>query len=240
MPQSGRPRGGKSGGPDRRMVLAGAGLTALAGGGALASGEPTPVLPGSRADRAPIRRLREYWLQAEPYEADAVPTGRDGFREVVISGTTRYVGLRYRAFGPDWSAPLPASPDIGANVGIPGPILRAEVGDEIVVHFRNADDHYRQPHSIHAHGLDYDQAHDGVWSAARPQTPGAAVPVTGEHTYRWRAAASSVGVWPYHDNSRSFRPDRPGRPCPGRRRMDRQAPWPGRLHRRVGAEGAAP
>ncbi len=207
MPQSGR--------PDRRMVLAGAGLTALAGGGALASGDPAPVLPGSRGDRIVAGRVREYWLQAEPYEADAVPSGRDGFRDVAITGSGRYVGLRYRAFRPNWSAPLPASLDIGANAGVPGPILRAEVGDEIVVHFRNADDHYRQPHSLHAHGLDYDQAHDGVWSAARPGAPGAAVPISGEHTYRWRAAASSVGVWPYHDNSRPFRPDRPGDPALG-------------------------
>src|SRR3954471_7957889 len=115
MPRSRRTKGVTGNGPDRRVVPAGAGLAAVAGGGALASGDPAPVLAGSRADQVRSGRVREYWLQAEPYQADAVPTGRDGFRDVAITGSAKYTGLRYRAFTPGWTAPLLASPAIGAN-----------------------------------------------------------------------------------------------------------------------------
>ena len=43
--------------------------------------------------------------------------------------------------------------------GILGPIIRAEVGDTVVVHFRNLTSGY---HSIHVHGLRYDKQNEGA------------------------------------------------------------------------------
>ena len=36
---------------------------------------------------------------------------------------------------------------------IPGPLLRARVGDRLLVHFKNLDTLYKRPHSMHFHGV---------------------------------------------------------------------------------------
>lgn len=58
--------------------------------------------------------------------------------------------IRYYGFGPGFLAP-PI---------FPAPILYAEEGDTVVVNVRNQSQ--RAPHTIHWHGLDVDQANDGV------------------------------------------------------------------------------
>jgi FtsP/CotA-like multicopper oxidase with cupredoxin domain len=147
-------------------------------------------------------QLREYWIQADAFYHNLVPTGLDG-----MSGTrynanqTSYWALGYRAYTPGWGTPLPGDENIGANTGIPGPTLRAEVGDTIRVHFRNNDTYYRFCHSMHPHGLLYTPANDGSWAALFATKPGTALNVGETFTYEWKAIASSVGSWPYHDHS---------------------------------------
>jgi FtsP/CotA-like multicopper oxidase with cupredoxin domain len=43
--------------------------------------------------------------------------------------------------------------------GILGPLIRAEVGDTIQIHFKNNAKH---PHSLHPHGVFYDKASEGA------------------------------------------------------------------------------
>jgi FtsP/CotA-like multicopper oxidase with cupredoxin domain len=147
-------------------------------------------------------QLREYWIQADAFYHNLVPTGLDG-----MSGTrynanqTSYWALGYRAYTPGWGTPLSGNESIGANTGIPGPTLRAEVGDTIRVHFRNNDTYYRFCHSMHPHGLLYTPANDGSWAALFANKPGTALQVGETFTYEWKAVASSVGSWPYHDHA---------------------------------------
>ena len=82
---------------------------------------------------------------------------------------------------------------------MPGPVLTAEVGDLLVVHFRNADEELGQPVTMHPHGLRYTPDYDGSYVGAYTR-PGGFVEPGEEFTYLWEATPDSVGVWPYHDH----------------------------------------
>ncbi|HEY2029428.1 MAG TPA: multicopper oxidase domain-containing protein [Myxococcales bacterium] len=72
------------------------------------------------------------------------------------------------------------------SLGILGPILHAEVGDTITVHFRNDT---ALPIGIHPHGVFYDKANEGAhYDSGDPrQHLGAHVkPLGGEYTYHWQ------------------------------------------------------
>ncbi len=196
-------------------------LRGLVGGGAVAALAGPAVLrpPLARADApaapggdpfalpafVPSGRVREFWIQADSFEHNAVPNGTDALmgRQYTAAQTT-FWAVGFRAYTPNWESPLEADsgPDgIGANSGIPGPVLRAEVGDVIRVHFRNNDEHYRWPHSVHPHGVVYDPDSDGGWLAEDAQRPGTAVEFGESYTYTWLCHPSSAGTWPYHDHS---------------------------------------
>lgn len=164
---------------------------------------------GAAADSArgavPTRagRTREYWLQIEHQPHDLAPTKFDPMMGQPITIRTQMHALVYRAYSRDWRHPLTGNAFLGPNTGFPGPVLRGLVGDTLVVHVRNSDNYYKQPHSLHAHGVTYEPADDGGWRSDRHH-PGAAIPVGGTHTYTFHCAASSVGTWPYHDHSKPF------------------------------------
>ncbi|MDH6132443.1 FtsP/CotA-like multicopper oxidase with cupredoxin domain [Kitasatospora sp. MAA4] len=196
-----------------RTLLAGSAVAAMAGSAALGVSAAAQADPASAADFDPFTadalpaggRVREYWVQAESFEHNAVPNGYDAMMGTRFTAAqTTFWAIGYRAYTPHFGAPLPAdtSPNgVGTNSGIPGPVLRAEVGDTLVVHFRNNDTHYQWPHSMHPHGVRYDRDNDGGWLAEDPTRPGTAVPYGATHTYTWTALPSSVGTWPYHDHS---------------------------------------
>lgn len=192
-----------------RALLGGSAAAALAGRAQPARadgpGAATEPDPEASADTGTTDRVREFWIQADSFEHDAVPNGYDGMmgRKFTPDETT-FQAIGFRAYTPGWGRPLGADlgvDGIGANTGIPGPVLRAEVGDTVKVHFRNNDAHYRWPHSIHPHGVQYDRGNDGGWLADKPEFPGTAVPFGGTFTYTWRCRPSSVGTWLYHDHS---------------------------------------
>ncbi|WP_035850540.1 multicopper oxidase domain-containing protein [Kitasatospora azatica] len=195
-----------------RTLLAGSAVAAIAGSAALgvsasaqAEDPSATTLDPFALEQAPTGRIREYWIQADSFEHNAVPNGYDGMMGTHYTPEqTTFWAIGFRAYTPNWGTPLPAdtSPQgIGTNSGIPGPVLRAEVGDTLVVHFRNNDAHYQWPHSMHPHGVRYDRDNDGGWLAVEPDRPGTAVPYGGSYTYTWTALPSSVGTWPYHDHS---------------------------------------
>jgi FtsP/CotA-like multicopper oxidase with cupredoxin domain len=71
---------------------------------------------------------------------------------------------------------------------LPGPTLYANEGDSVIINIRNQSQPYH--HTVHLHGLDVDQANDGV-----PQTS-FALPHMHDSTYRFKA--THAGTYLYH------------------------------------------
>jgi manganese oxidase len=135
---------------------------------------------------------REYWIQAESVTWDVVPTGRDDWHDRRIGGRTKFRAYVYREMTADFAAPKGA-------VNIPGPTLHGEVGDVLVVHFRNADRRLRQAVTMHPHGVRYTPEYDGAYMGEHTRAGGFVGP--GEtFTYQWECTPDSVGAWPYHDH----------------------------------------
>jgi multicopper oxidase len=71
----------------------------------------------------------------------------------------RYLKAIYREYTDGSFSTLKARSPEESHLGILGPILHAEVGDTIVVHFRN---NTRLSIGIHPHGLLYDKSSEGA------------------------------------------------------------------------------
>jgi FtsP/CotA-like multicopper oxidase with cupredoxin domain len=72
--------------------------------------------------------------------------------------------------------------------GIPGPLIRAHVGDRVIVHFTN---HLPQPTTLHWHGIRVPIQMDGVPDVSQP-----AVPTGGTFTYDF--VVPDAGLYWYH------------------------------------------
>jgi FtsP/CotA-like multicopper oxidase with cupredoxin domain len=163
---------------------------AVARPAALGPAEPTG--PFAKPAPAPGGRVREVWIQARAVRWDAVPTGRDDWQDVPVRGRRRFWAYAYQRMTAGFDRPMAAP-------SIPGPLLQAEVGDVLAVHFRNADEHFRQPVTMHPHGLRYTPDYDGTYQGAYTRPAGFVAPGE-EVTYLWEATPDAVGVWPYHDH----------------------------------------
>ena len=82
---------------------------------------------------------------------------------------------------------------------MPGPTLYAEVGDVLVVHFRNADTKLDQAVTMHPHGVRYNPEYDGAYLGKYTRAGGFVAPGE-EFTYFWECVPDAVGAWPYHDH----------------------------------------
>jgi manganese oxidase len=187
----------------RRGLFSAGAATTLAGA-SLSAAPAAEAAEAAQAAVAPAHRgrIREYWIQADSFQHNLVPTGTDQMTGTMFKPSdSTFWAIGYRAYTPGWKHLLPSDSQIGPNTGIPGPTIRAEVGDTVLVHFRNNDTHYAWPHSMHTHGFKYTPASDGGFIAAQPNQPGRAVKVGESYTYTWTAVESSVGTWPYHDHS---------------------------------------
>jgi hypothetical protein len=145
---------------------------------------------------------RHYYIAAEDVTWDYAPSGRNLLNGSPIPqpwalkmrwAKSRFIEYTDNTFGtpkpqPEW-------------LGILGPVIRAEVGDEVVVEFLNRG---HSSHDMHPHGLRYDKDNEG--SLYLPFGNGAQVPPGRRFTYHWFANAgsgpgpgqlSSV-VWWYH------------------------------------------
>jgi FtsP/CotA-like multicopper oxidase with cupredoxin domain len=168
-------------------------LGILFGAGAASAGGPGP---GHTID---------YWVAAVPVVWNIVPNGRDAImgdevpREDSVLST-----VVYRRYSPNWRKPLENAPrDSADGLLIPGPLIKARVGDHLRIHFKNMDTLRNAPHSMHFHGVHYQPASDGSYI---PGFSGAGADVKpGEtYTYKLTAGEDSSGVWPYHDHSPSM------------------------------------
>lgn len=149
-----------------------------------------------------LARTRHYYIAAEDVTWNYAPSGHNLLNGNVIPqpwalksqwSKTRFIEYTDETFTvpkpqPEW-------------LGILGPIVRGEVGDEIVVDFLNRS---QSGHDIHPHGLRYDKNNEG--SLYLPVAKGGFVPPGGRYTYHWFATAASgprpgqlsSTVWWYH------------------------------------------
>ena len=147
---------------------------------------------------------RHYYIAAENVPWDFAPSGRDLIHGRTIPfpwrlqtrwNKTRYIEYTDATFSvrkpqPEW-------------LGVLGPIIRAEVGDTVFVHFLNRTE---RPHSVHPHGLRYDKTNEGAHYL--PAGEGGSIPPGGSFTYRWLADKGSgpgpddpsSRVWWYHSH----------------------------------------
>jgi FtsP/CotA-like multicopper oxidase with cupredoxin domain len=153
-------------------------------------------------------RTREYFVAAEEVVWNFAPTGKSllhgaGHSNGIPSpwaGHTRRKKARYIEYT---DAAFSARRPQPEWLGVLGPIIRAEVGDTVVVHFLNRT---RNPASIHPHGLRYTKDHEGAHYP--PSGRGGRVRPGDRFTYTWIADegsgpgpndASSL-VWWYHSH----------------------------------------
>jgi FtsP/CotA-like multicopper oxidase with cupredoxin domain len=141
---------------------------------------------------APGGVRREHWIQARTITWDIAPTGRDDWHGRSVGQPRSYRAVVYQEMTPGFArAAGPAA--------IPGPTLHAEVGDTIVVHFRNNARALRQALTMHPHGVRYTPDYDGTYLGEHTRAGGFVAPGE-EFTYTWEAVPESVGAWPYHDH----------------------------------------
>lgn len=186
-------------------LLSEAGITRagfLAGGlGLAAAGAARPHAAAAQASG----RTREYWIAAEPITWNVIPNGRDAISGRRFEPNERVLRtVIFRSYTPGWKDRLRNLPATGRLVdGIPGPLIRARVGDRILVHFKNLDTEFDRPHSIHFHGVHYEFDSDGSFIPGFSGRGGNVKPGQ-SFTYELVAGEDSVGVWPYHDHSPSM------------------------------------
>lgn len=119
--------------------------------------------------------------------------------------------------------------DSGTMGTIPGATIECNVGDDVIVYFRNMDSRpgkrvEERTHSLHPHGIVFAPEYDGAYPLSPPDLTqpvgpedplwtalgvtggfkmGDRVPPCGTFTYRWNTFEwpSTAGVWLYHDHS---------------------------------------
>ena len=157
------------------------------------------------SDGGPRSRTIDYWIAAVPVTWNIAPNGHDAImgRKLTTAQTVMRTVV-YRLYSPHWRRPEPNAPRENADgLVIPGPLLHARVGDDLVIHFKNMDTLRHAPHSMHFHGVTYRPSSDGSYLPGF-SGPGADVLPGQSYTYRLTAGPDSAGVWPYHDHSPSM------------------------------------
>jgi manganese oxidase len=161
-----------------------------------------PILFIALPSRAAVRH---YYIAAEDASWDYAPSGRDliDSRPLPLpwGAQTRWPKTRFIEYTDATFSVRKPQPEW---LGILGPIIRAEVGDEIIVDFLNRG---RVPHSMHPHGLRYDKNNEGALYL--PRGSGSQVMPGTRFTYHWfvddgsgpgRGQLSSI-VWWYHGHT---------------------------------------
>jgi FtsP/CotA-like multicopper oxidase with cupredoxin domain len=78
----------------------------------------------------------------------------------------------------------------GFNKQLPGPVLKAEVGDTLVIHFTN---NLKEPTMIHWHGLRVPATMDGTGAVQKPVEPG--------EVFEYRFVVPDAGTFWYHSHA---------------------------------------
>lgn len=152
-----------------------------------------------------VAATRHYYIAAEDLTWDYAPSGRDLIHGGVIprpwTSQTQWAKTRYIEYT---DATFSTRKPQADWLGILGPVIRAEVGDTVIVDFINRG---HSPHSMHPHGLRYDKDNEGAMYL--PAGRGGAIPPGGRFSYHWTADAESgpgpgelsSKVWWYHGHT---------------------------------------
>ena len=145
---------------------------------------------------------RDVWVAAVPVTFDMVPWGRDPISGQAFTPAQRIAPtVIFRRTTRDWRRPLRnGNASSLPRDGVPGPLIRARVGDTINVHFKNLEPAGGSSHSMHFHGVRYPPSSDGSYVPGVSGPDGEVKPGQ-SWTYRLRAVSASQGVWPYHDHA---------------------------------------
>jgi plastocyanin len=108
----------------------------------------------------------EYWLQARMNGVYELENGNE---------------VEFWGYGDN------TPPNPGNKVFLPAPQLRFKVGDSAIVHFKNNSP---EMHTIHFHGLDVDQANDGVGHTSQEIYP--------NQTFDYHFKCNNAGTFLYH------------------------------------------
>jgi len=144
-------------------------------------------------------QVRDTWVAAVPVTWNLMPNGHDALTGMTYdTSQTVFPTVVYRRYSGNWRRPLPNAPAGSSNQDlIPGPLIRARVGDQLRIHFKNMD---VVSHSMHFHGVHYRPSSDGAYLPGF-SGPDADVQPGKTWTYLLTAGTDSRGVWPYHDHS---------------------------------------
>ena len=157
-----------------------------------AAREPVDSARFPTPEPQPGGQRREYWIGARAVRWNVVPTGRDEWMDHKIPRRRTFTAYVYQRYTAGFASPI-------GRPTIPGPTLRAEVGDTLVVNFRNLGGKIKQAVTMHPHGVRYTPDYDGAYQGDFTRIGGFIEPGE-EFTYTWEATPDSVGVWPYHDH----------------------------------------
>jgi FtsP/CotA-like multicopper oxidase with cupredoxin domain len=167
----------------------------------------------------PSGKIRTYFIAAVETEWNYVPTGMDQMTGKPFEGETKiwtergkdrigtiYRKAVYREYTDETFRTEKKRVKQWEHLGIMGPLVRAEVGDTIVIHFRN---NTTQPYSMHPHGVSYSRDSEGTPYAGTSMEEAGLVAPGQAHTYIWKVPeragpgesdGSSV-VWLYHSHN---------------------------------------
>lgn len=177
------------------VVLPGCVTTAPANPRATTSAYATlPPDTAAAAARLCPGKVRVHYIAADEVNWTYAPSGYNIVEDepyephyaIYTDKTDTLIGLTYRKAvyreytDANFTHLMPVDPQ-WQHRGIVGPILHAEVGDTVVVHFRN---HAKRPYSIHVHGLLYEKDSEGA-----PYNDG------GGNPEGWRLGQPSNGDW---------------------------------------------
>ncbi|KAL2047373.1 hypothetical protein N7G274_001394 [Stereocaulon virgatum] len=174
------------------------------------------LVPVLAAHAANSSTTRTYFVAAVEEDWDYMPTGMDITNGYPIAQSPQaaavaapngqrighvYTKAMFREYTDD---SFTTQSDRPQWLGMLGPVLRAEVGDTMMVTFKNMASHN---HSMHPHGVRYSKANEG---AAGPEQDfgGNNVPPVGTWTYTWEVPARagpgpldpSSLAWTYHSD----------------------------------------
>ncbi len=151
--------------------------------------------PGLVKAAAVTGNRKEYWIAAEQRRWNIIPANSNGkkrdqmLNQTIKKGKTSFTAYAYRQYTSGFGEPI-------GEATVPGPLIEANVGDTVVVHFRNL---CPVPVTMHPHGMFYsnemDGAYKGYWT-----DPGGFVQTNRDFTYVWECPEGTEGTWMYHDH----------------------------------------
>jgi manganese oxidase len=167
----------------------------------------------------PDGKVRTYYIAAIESNWDYTPGGMNMMTGAGFTGNAKiwtehakdrigtvYRKALFREYTDDTFATEKTRPPEWEHLGVLGPLIRAEVGDTIVIHFMNKT---TQAYSLHPHGVSYDRDSEGTPYPDSDMEACGLVQPGQMHTYVWNVPeragpgeddGSSV-VWLYHSHN---------------------------------------